>query len=70
MLYQPRIRDPLIRKLYFLAKREGRPMTKVLHDIVATALVDEPEPPPYGEKGEADVWSATGPHRSHAGHTC
>ena len=47
MLYQPRIKDELIRKLYFFAKREKRPMTKVLNQIVENALVHEPDPPPY-----------------------
>ncbi len=53
MLYQPKIRDPLIRKLYFRAKREGKPMTRVLNVIIEQALISEPEPPPYGEQAES-----------------
>ena len=48
-IYQPRIRDPLIRKLYFLAKRQGKPMTQILNEIVEQALIAEPDPPPYAE---------------------
>jgi hypothetical protein len=37
-LYQPRIRDQHIRKLYHIARRQGVPMTKLLNLIVATAI--------------------------------
>ena len=37
-LYQPRIADQHIRKLYAIAKRQGVPMTKLLNLIVATAI--------------------------------
>ncbi len=49
-LYQPKIHDPLIRKLYFRAKREGKPMTRVANEIIEQALVSEPEPPPYEKR--------------------
>ncbi len=37
-LYQPRIHDQHIRKLYHIAKRQRVPMTKLLNLIVATAI--------------------------------
>jgi hypothetical protein len=46
-VYQPKIKDPHIRRLYFLAKRERKKMTQVLNEILAEYLADEPEPPPY-----------------------
>ena len=46
-LYQPEMQDELVRKLYSAAKRQGKSMTHVLNEIVADALVSEPEPPPY-----------------------
>jgi len=49
-LYQPRIKDNLIRRLYFAAKREGKKMTHLINEIMEEYLVDEPEPPPYEEK--------------------
>ena len=49
-LYQPRIRDPLIRKLYFWAKREGKPMTRLVNEVIEQALISEPEPPPYEKR--------------------
>lgn len=33
-MYQPEIRDDLIRKLYRYAKAKGQPMTKALDDIL------------------------------------
>ena len=46
-MYQPKIKDRHIRRLYFLAKRERKKMTRVLDEILAEYLADEPEPPPY-----------------------
>ena len=46
-MYQPKIKDRHIRRLYFLAKKQGKKMTHVLNEIVEEALVGEPEPPPY-----------------------
>ena len=46
-MYQPKIKDRHIRRLYFLAKRERKKMTQVLNEILAAYLADEPEPPPY-----------------------
>ena len=37
-LYQPRIADEYIRKLYHLAKRHGVKMTQLLNLIVSTAI--------------------------------
>lgn len=48
MVYQPKIKDNLIRKLYFRAKREGRPMTRLVNEVIEQALINEPEPPAYG----------------------
>ena len=50
MLYQPKICDPLIRKLYFKAKKEGKPMTRIVNEVIEQALVSEPEPPPYEKR--------------------
>jgi hypothetical protein len=44
-MYQPKIKDHLIRKLYFLAKKEKKRMTVLLNDIVADYLITEPDPP-------------------------
>ena len=58
-LYQPRIADEHIRKLYHLAKRHGVKMTQLLNLIVATAIetleqapdvCDEPKP-----RGDTEV---------------
>ena len=46
-MYQPKIKAHLIRKLYFLAKREQKKMTHVVNEILEEYLVTEPEPPPY-----------------------
>jgi Family of unknown function (DUF6166) len=48
MLYQPRIKDPLIRKLYFRAKREGRKMTHLFNEALEDYLYGEPDPPIEG----------------------
>jgi hypothetical protein len=56
-LYQPKIKDPLIRKLYFAAKREGKKMTHLINEILEESLGTEPEPPPYEtsqHRGEAN----------------
>ena len=37
-MYSPKIRDDLIPALYGLAKQEGRPMTKIVDDILRTEL--------------------------------
>jgi hypothetical protein len=42
-LYQPTLRDPLIRKLYVAAKRERIPMTTLLNEILEEHLSMEPE---------------------------
>jgi len=39
-LYQPRIADASIRKLYYLAKRHGIKMTQLLNLIVSTAIAE------------------------------
>ena len=49
-LYQPKIKNELIRKLYFRAKHEGKKMTTLINEIVAAYLTDDPDPPPYTEK--------------------
>jgi hypothetical protein len=46
-MYQPKIKDALIRNLYFLAQREGKKMTHVLNEVLEEYLIAEPEPPPY-----------------------
>lgn len=46
-MYQPKIKEHLIRKLYFLAKREGKKMTHVINEILEEYLATEPDPPPY-----------------------
>ena len=40
-LYSPRLENELIRRLYREARRQGRPMTLVLDQIVRTALPEE-----------------------------
>jgi hypothetical protein len=52
-LYQPKIKDHLIRKLYVAAKRNGIPMTYVINAILEHALVNEPAPTPYEKKRKA-----------------
>ncbi len=37
-MYQPRITEPLIRRLYTLAKRRQQPMTRLLDEILKDAL--------------------------------
>jgi hypothetical protein len=49
-LYQPKIHDPLIRKLHAVAKRNGIPMTYVINAILEHYLVNETDPPPYEKK--------------------
>jgi len=43
-LYQPRLKDHLIRKLYRVAKRNGIPMTYVVNAILEANLIKEEEP--------------------------
>ena len=40
-LYSPRLENELIRRLYREARRQGRPMTLVLDQIVRDSLPDE-----------------------------
>jgi len=49
-MYQPKIKEHLIRKLYVLAKREQKKMTHVINEILEEYLVTEPEPPEEGRK--------------------
>lgn len=49
-MYQPKIKDDLIRKLYFRARKEGKKMTHLINAILEEYLVDEPEPPPYEDR--------------------
>jgi len=53
-MYQPKIRDDLIRKLYFRARREQKKMTCFLNDLLEEVLTGEPEPPPYSETEPRD----------------
>ena len=46
-MYQPKIKDRHIRRLYFLAKKQRKKMTCVLNEIVEEAVAKEPDPPPY-----------------------
>ena len=48
-MYQPQIKDELIRKLYFRARKEGKKMTVILNDMLEAYLIDEPAPPPYSK---------------------
>ena len=43
-MYQPKIKDALIRKLYAVAKRNHIPMTYVINAILEHYLIHEPEP--------------------------
>ena len=58
MLYQPRIKDPLIRKLYFKAKREGRKMTHLVNEALEDYLYGEPDPPIEGRKDVKNLYRA------------
>ena len=40
-LYSPRLENEIIRRLYREARRQGRPMTLVLDQIVRAALPEE-----------------------------
>jgi hypothetical protein len=46
-MYQLKIKEALIRKLYFAAKREGKKMTHLINEILAEYLSGEPDPSPY-----------------------
>ena len=55
--YTPRLDDSLIHRLYREARRQGRPMTLVLDQIVRNALPDEQpalvaESPPVSGRGD------------------
>jgi hypothetical protein len=60
-MYQPKIKDELIRKLYFLAQREKKKMTHVVNEILEEYLVAEPDPPPYEPR-----WMRYQPHPAYA----
>ena len=60
-MYQPKIKEHLIRKLYFLAQREKKKMTHVINEILEEYLVAEPEPPPYEPR-----WMRYQPHPDYA----
>ena len=49
-MYQPKIKEHLIRKLYVLAKRERKKMTHMINEILEEYLVTEPDPPEEGRK--------------------
>ena len=38
--YQPEIHSDLIKALFFEAKHQGKPMTRLLNEIVTAALTD------------------------------
>src|SRR6266849_1077580 len=66
-MYQPYIYEYHIRKLYFLAKKQGLSMVTLLNAIIATAVHDEPDPPPderylQGEVVGVELGSSTGAH--------
>ena len=46
-MYQPKIKNDLIRKRYFLAKKEKEKMTQLINEIVEEYLCTEPDSPPY-----------------------
>jgi hypothetical protein len=66
-MYQPYIYEYHIRKLYFLAKKKGLSMVTLLNAIIATAVHDEPDPPPderylQGEAVGVELGGGTGAH--------
>lgn len=54
-MYQPKVKDTLIRKLYFKAKREGKKMTQAINEALEDYLYGEPEPPEEGRKRVKDL---------------
>ncbi|MFH1728428.1 MAG: hypothetical protein ABIA04_08420 [Pseudomonadota bacterium] len=38
-MYSPKIKDKFIKILYHLAKKEGRPMTKLVNEIIKNELI-------------------------------
>ena len=40
-MYAPKIKDELVQAIYYIAKRKGIPMTKVLESAVKKYLTDE-----------------------------
>ncbi|HEV8711699.1 MAG TPA: hypothetical protein VGX03_02590 [Candidatus Binatia bacterium] len=49
-MYQPKIKEKHIRRLYFKAKREGRKMTHLVDEALEDYLYGEPEPSEEGRK--------------------
>src|SRR5262249_48936501 len=47
-MYQPKIQERHIRRLYVKAKREGKKMTHLVNEALAAYLEGEPEPPEEG----------------------
>ena len=40
-MYSPKIKPDLIHELYVLAKRKGKPMTKIVSEIIEDYLINE-----------------------------
>ena len=52
-MYQPRIRDDQVKRLYMLAKSRNKPMTKLIRDLPAPSLLPEGK---VLVVGTADKW--------------
>ena len=40
-MYSPKIKPDLIHDLYLLAKRKGKPMTKIVSEVIEDYLINE-----------------------------
>ena len=64
--YQPRIADRHLRKLYWIAKRQGVKLTQLVNLIMATAIEELDQAPDLGN--ERPMTSATGHSRARQRH--
>jgi len=67
-MYQPKIKDALIRKLYVVAKQNRIPMTYVINAILEHHFIHEPEPSASMEKSwrkaarRRETWNLSTPY--------
>jgi hypothetical protein len=52
-MYSPKIKPDLVKKLYYISKEKGRPMTKVVDGIIREGIAKiEEKPVTYNTKEE------------------
>lgn len=64
-MYQPKMKERHIRRLYFKAKREGKKMTQLVNEALEDYLYGEPDPPEEGRKDVKNLYRQANAQRHH-----